>query len=190
MNFIFVSCSRASCCLFFFHFSELSEAVFASLWRRIEPGEEIWAGSLTQGWGGKSSWVQRQPVPGSPGTAGSPACFPWVFLHPVNVLMLENWKYYLRKMWLQLQSWCWCWHWAVCPAWCCPVTLDLLGNKWIKGDCHWKSGRCLSQTGLGCFLYLCQYILKLGQYFSVCSFILALSRSFKRGLNMVPDDSF
>lgn len=70
------------------------------------------------------------------------------------------------------------------------AALDLLGNKWIKVDCHWKSGRCLSQTGLGCFLYLCQYFLKLGQYFSVCSFILALSRSFKRGLNMVPDDSF
>lgn len=49
--------------------------------------------------------------------------------------------------------------------------LDLSGNKWIAGDCHWKSGRCLSQTSLGYFSNLCQY-------FSVCIFVLAFSRSF------------
>lgn len=79
-----------------------------------------------------------------------------------------------------------------------------LGSVSCDPGCHWT---CWETNGLreivtgnledvspkpawDIFLYLCQYFLKLGQYFSVCSFILALSRSFKRGLNMVPDDSY
>lgn len=145
---------------------------------------------------GKSSWVERQPGPcwALLGLLALQPAFIGFFFILWMSWSLKNWylspltaqrKYFLKKMWiLSWSKYVFYWHCVLLSTVLWPwVALNLLGNKWIKGDCHWQSERCLSQTSLGSVLNVCQY-------FSVCSFILAFSRSFKRGLNVVPDDPY
>lgn len=155
-----------SCCLFFFLLSEVFEAVFASVWRRIEPGEEIWAGSLSQGWGreeqlGREAACATLVPMALLGLLGPQPAFLGFFF---SLWMSWSLKTDIYLHWQHRQNIisrrCDFSSWvgvgvgagqrvllgAVLWPW---MALDLLGNKWIKGDCHWQSERCLSQTSLG-----------------------------------------